>query len=89
MAARSSPGVKDTRLSASDGADRRAICGAIAGEAARRKPTEVKIRERAEKVRIRRTGEWGGTDANWGGLVDEQTTTRKSNYEIDKLFFEP
>ena len=48
-----------------------------------RKPTEVKIIERAENLRIRRTGELGGTDAI-GVFVDEQRPQSK-HYELRGL----
>lgn len=41
----------------------RAIIGAIAGEAAMRKPADVKIMERAESLNTRRRRERGGMEA--------------------------
>lgn len=59
----SSAGLYAVSVSASVGADARAMRAAMAGEAARRKPADVKNMESAESLRIRRRGEFGGTDA--------------------------
>lgn len=58
--AKSSPGLYDFRLSASEDANKRATVGEIAGETAMKKPVPVKNIAKAENLRIRRKGDLGG-----------------------------